>query len=138
MDQQRLVPRRERERLAFYADNTEELKFAETLDTWQIDVNSDLALARPFRATGPADKTHGTTRVLPRGISPHRATMVQHQQQQPPTAPVRNVMGNITMTSGSRRARARSPSPEPARHPIGAFSNNNPFSTRHDFSDDDN
>ncbi|CAI7880973.1 unnamed protein product, partial [Closterium sp. NIES-54] len=46
-------------------------------------------------------------------------------------------MGNMAMTSGSRRPRVRSPSPEPARHPIGAFSNNNPFSTRHDFSDDD-
>ncbi|CAI7758285.1 unnamed protein product [Closterium sp. NIES-54] len=41
------------------------------------------------------------------------------------------------MTSGSRRPCACSPLPEPARHPIGAFSNNNPFSTRHDFSDDD-
>ncbi|CAI7908285.1 unnamed protein product [Closterium sp. NIES-54] len=61
--------------------------------------------------------------------------MVQHQQQQ--TAPVRNVMGNMTMTSGSRRPRVRSPSLEPTCHPIGAFSNNNPFSTRHDFSDDD-
>ncbi|CAI7880360.1 unnamed protein product [Closterium sp. NIES-54] len=60
-----------------------------------------------------------------------------HQQQSPQTAPVRNVMGNMTMTSGSRRPRARSPSPEPARQPIGAFSNNNPFSTRHDFTNDD-
>ncbi|CAI7868504.1 unnamed protein product [Closterium sp. NIES-53] len=46
-------------------------------------------------------------------------------------------MGNMTMTSGSRRPRVRSPSLEPTCHPIGAFSNNNPFSTRHDFSDDD-
>ncbi|CAI7886446.1 unnamed protein product [Closterium sp. NIES-54] len=43
----------------------------------------------------------------------------------------------MTMTSGSRRPRARSPSPEPAHQPIGAFSNNNPFSTCHDFTDDD-
>ncbi|CAI7886780.1 unnamed protein product [Closterium sp. NIES-54] len=43
----------------------------------------------------------------------------------------------MTMMSGSRRPRARSPSPEPARQPIGAFSNNNPFSTHHDFTDDD-
>ncbi|CAI7907940.1 unnamed protein product [Closterium sp. NIES-54] len=42
----------------------------------------------------------------------------------------------MTMTSRSRRPRVRSPSPEPAHHPIGAFSNNNPFSTRRDFSDD--
>ncbi|CAI7886261.1 unnamed protein product [Closterium sp. NIES-54] len=41
------------------------------------------------------------------------------------------------MTSGSRRPRARSPSPELARQPIGAFSNNTPFSTRHDFTEDD-
>ncbi|CAI7816325.1 unnamed protein product [Closterium sp. NIES-54] len=68
----------------------------------------------------------------PRNLNP----TVQHQQQQPPTTPVRNVMGNRTMTSGSRRPRARSPSPEPARHPIGAFSNKNPFSKRHDFTDD--
>ncbi|CAI7923565.1 unnamed protein product [Closterium sp. NIES-53] len=46
-------------------------------------------------------------------------------------------MGNMTMMSGSRRPRACSPSPEPVRQPIGAFSNNNPFSTRHDFTDDD-
>ncbi|CAI7903379.1 unnamed protein product [Closterium sp. NIES-53] len=44
-------------------------------------------------------------------------------------------MGNMTMTSGSRRPRARSPSLEPAWHPIRAFSNNNPFSTRHGFAD---
>ncbi|CAI7817546.1 unnamed protein product [Closterium sp. NIES-54] len=42
----------------------------------------------------------------------------------------------MTMTSGSRRPHARSPSPEPARHPIEAFSYNNPFSTRHGFTDD--
>ncbi|CAI7909205.1 unnamed protein product [Closterium sp. NIES-54] len=48
------------------------------------------------------------------------------------------MLGNMTMTSGSRRPHVHSPSPEPARHPIGAFSINNPFSTRHDFSDDDN
>ncbi|CAI7801802.1 unnamed protein product [Closterium sp. NIES-53] len=47
-------------------------------------------------------------------------------------------MGNMTMTSGSRRPRVRMPSPEPARHPIGAFSNNNPFSPCHDFSDNEN
>ncbi|CAI7872651.1 unnamed protein product [Closterium sp. NIES-53] len=61
---------------------------------------------------------------------------VQHQQQQPQTAPVRNVMCNMTMTSGSHRPRARSPSPEPARHPIRAFLNNYLFSMRHDFTDD--
>ncbi|CAI7895733.1 unnamed protein product [Closterium sp. NIES-53] len=42
----------------------------------------------------------------------------------------------LVRVRGSRCPRARSPSPESARHPIGAFSNNNPFSTRHDFSDD--
>ncbi|CAI7777312.1 unnamed protein product, partial [Closterium sp. NIES-53] len=52
----------------------------------------------------------------------------QEQQQASQIAPVRNVMGNMIMTSGSRHPRVRSPSPEPARHRIGAFSNNNPFS----------
>ncbi|CAI7807978.1 unnamed protein product [Closterium sp. NIES-53] len=70
----------------------------------------------------------------PRNLNP----AVQHQQQQSPqTAPVRNVMGNVTMASGSRHPRARSPSPEPTRQPIRAFSNKNPFNTRHDFIDDD-
>ncbi|CAI7889547.1 unnamed protein product [Closterium sp. NIES-54] len=45
-------------------------------------------------------------------------------------------MSNMAMTSESRRRRVRSPSPEPALHPIGAFSNNNPFSPRHDYTDD--
>ncbi|CAI5483939.1 unnamed protein product [Closterium sp. Yama58-4] len=43
----------------------------------------------------------------------------------------------MAMTGESRRRRVRSPSPEPAPHPIGAFNNNNPFSPRHDFTDDD-
>ncbi|CAI7842562.1 unnamed protein product [Closterium sp. NIES-53] len=84
-------------------------------------------------------------RVKPRGTNPHCATLTQpfsisnssrHRLQSPQTAPVRNVMGNVTMTSGSHHPRERSPSPEPARQPIGAFSNNNPFSTRHYLIDD--
>ncbi|CAI7917409.1 unnamed protein product, partial [Closterium sp. NIES-53] len=54
------------------------------------------------------------------------------------SAPARNVIGNMTMTktSGSRHPRVRTPSPKPARHPIRVFTDNNPFTTRHDFNDD--
>ncbi|CAI7846037.1 unnamed protein product [Closterium sp. NIES-53] len=127
MDQQRPALRRDRERLAFYADNTKErqprrlyCKICRNFSSRQ-DARNDTRQAQGHQPP-------------PRNLNP----AVQHQQQQSPqTAPVRNVMGNMTMTSGSRHPRARSPSPEPARQPIGAFSNNNPFSTRHDFIDDD-
>ncbi|CAI7791263.1 unnamed protein product [Closterium sp. NIES-53] len=44
----------------------------------------------------------------------------------------------MTDMSGYRRHPVRTPSPEPARHPIGAFTDNNPFTNRHDFNDVDN
>ncbi|CAI7910348.1 unnamed protein product [Closterium sp. NIES-54] len=43
----------------------------------------------------------------------------------------------MTKTSGSCRPCMRTPSPERACHPIGAFADNNPFTTRHNFNDDD-
>ncbi|CAI7887474.1 unnamed protein product [Closterium sp. NIES-54] len=42
-----------------------------------------------------------------------------------PSGPYPELVGCLI---GSRHPRVRSPSPEPARHRIGAFSNNNPFS----------
>ncbi|CAI7917589.1 unnamed protein product, partial [Closterium sp. NIES-54] len=146
MDQQRPAPRRDRERLTFYADNTEERRprrfyckicrnFGLLADRCKL--RSHPRPTNPSNWSGRQDARNGTRPT--QGHQPPLRNLnptVQHQQQQPPTAPVRNVMGNMTMTSGSRRPRARSPSPEPARHPIGAFSNNNLFSTCHDFIDD--
>ncbi|CAI7785759.1 unnamed protein product [Closterium sp. NIES-53] len=148
MDQQRPAPRRDWERLAFYAETTEERlplrlyykicrNFGHLAD--QCKFRSRPRQTNPSNWSGRQDARNDTRQAQghqppPRNLNP----AVQHQQQQSPqTAPVRSVMGNMTMTSGSRRPRARSPSPEPARQPIGAFSNNNPFSTRHDFTDDD-
>ncbi|CAI5485134.1 unnamed protein product [Closterium sp. Yama58-4] len=149
MDQQRPAPRRERERLAFYADNTEEQKprrlYCKICRNFGHLADRCKNRSRP-RQTNPStwsgrQDARGDVRPA-QGYQPPPARnlnpAVQHQQQQPSsTAPVRNVMSNMTMAGESRRRRVRSPSPEPAPHPIGAFTNNNPFSPRHDFTDDD-
>ncbi|CAI7800444.1 unnamed protein product, partial [Closterium sp. NIES-53] len=148
MDQQRPAPRRDRERLAFYADNTEERRprrlYCKICRNFGHLADRCKFRSRPRQTnlsnrSGRQDVRNSMRQAQghqppPRNLNP----AIQHQQQQSPqTAPIRNVMGNMTMTSGSSRPRARSPSPEPARHPIGAFSNNNLFSTRHNFSNDD-
>ncbi|CAI7858888.1 unnamed protein product [Closterium sp. NIES-54] len=146
MDQQRPAPQRDRERLAFYTDNTEERRprclyckicrnFGHLVDRCKF--RSRPRQTNPSKWSGRQDARNDTRPAQghqppPRNLNP----TVQHQEQQPPTAPIHNIMGNMTMTSRSRCPRAHSLSPEPSRHPIGAFSNNNPFSTHHDFTND--
>ncbi|CAI7735329.1 unnamed protein product [Closterium sp. NIES-53] len=146
MDHQRPTSRRDRERLAFYADNTEERRlrrlyckicrnFAHLADRCKF--RSRPRQANPSNWSGRQDARKDTRQAQGHQPPTRNLNPGVQQQQSPQTAPVRNVMGNMTIMSGSRRPRARSPSPEPARQPIGAFSNNNPFSTRHNFTDDD-
>ncbi|CAI7889727.1 unnamed protein product [Closterium sp. NIES-53] len=147
MDQQQPAPHRDKEHLAFYADSTEERQpqrlcckicrnFGHLAD--RCKHRSRPHQTNPSNWSGQQDARNDT---LPaQGHQPPSRSLnltVQRQQQPSQAAPVRSVMGNMIMTSGSRRPRARSPSPEPAPDPIGAFSNNNPFSTRQDYSDDD-
>ncbi|CAI7869668.1 unnamed protein product [Closterium sp. NIES-54] len=109
MDQQRPAPQRDRERLTFYADNTEERRprrlyckicrnFGHLADRCKF--RSRPRQTNPSNWSGRQDVRNDMRQA--QGHQPPSRNLnpaVQHQQQQPSqTATVRHVIGNMTMT----------------------------------------